>query len=54
MNSAAVFNSFTVLELTLKSFGKRIVWKRPESKTLAVTVFNTLSLRQGDGYPKPR
>jgi hypothetical protein len=34
-----------VLDLTLISFGKRIVWKLPESKTLAVTAFIACSLR---------
>jgi hypothetical protein len=54
MNPAAVFDSFTVLDLTQKSYGKRMAWKRPESKTLAVTAFIACSLRQGDRYPKPR
>jgi len=54
MNPAAVFDSFTVLDLTRKSFGKRMAWKSPELKTFAVTAFITLSLKLGYRYPKPR
>ena len=31
MNPTAIFTSFTMLDLTQKSFGKRITWKSPVS-----------------------
>jgi hypothetical protein len=54
MNPAAVFESFTILDLTQKAFGKRSAWKRPELQTLAMTAFTSLSLTQRARYPKPR